>query len=233
MRKYVLFVAAAMAAMSVRADYAVPQWRASAPIKVSAPFMNDSINPAGDKFKVTSLLDNPVRAKVNGIVAEADTTGLLKLDPTPGTLQLLQTQLRSAGFSKPTLKVTSQVPFKVYVNGAEVASKLTVQKDSIDGASTATASMRLEPEHDVTLTVKALVMGEDSVANPTIQVVVEGTGEYNAGPDMQRRFALDDTQYGNRVSGLSMSPDGKYLITNYYNWYSQLRSIVCTTISDL
>lgn len=233
MRKYVLFVAAAMTAMSVRADFAVPQWRAAAPIKVSAPFMNDSINPAGDKFKVTSLLDNPVRAKVSGAVAEADSAGVVKLDAAPGTLQLLQTQLRSAGFSKPTLKVTSQVPFKVYVDGSEVASKLTVQKDSIDGASTATASLRLEPEHDVTLTVKALVMGEDSVAAPTIQVVVEGTGVYNAGPDMQRRFALDDTQYGNRVNGLSMSPDGKYLITNYYNWYSASRQRAWSTLTDL
>lgn len=232
MRKYVLFVAA-MTAMSVRADYAVPQWRAAAPIKVSAPFMNDSINPAGDKFALTSLLDNPVRSKVSGAVAEADSAGILALASAPGTLQLLQTQLRSAGFSKPTLKVTSQVPFKVFVNGAEVASKLTVQKDSIDGASTATASLRLEPEHDVTLTVKALVMGEDSVSSPTIQVVVEGNGDYSAGANMQRRFSLDDTQYGNRVNGLSMSPDGKYLITNYYNWYSASRQRAWSTLTDL
>lgn len=232
MRKYVLFVAA-LAAMSARADYAVPQWRVAAPIKVSAPFMNDSINPSGDKFSMTSLLDNPVRAKVSGAVVEADSAGVVALDAAPGTLQLLQTQLRSAGFSKPTLKVTSQVPFKVFVDGAEVTSKLTVQKDSIDGASTATAALRLEPEHDVTLTVKALVMSEDSVASPTIQVVVEGSGDYTAGADMLRRFALDDTQYGNRVSGLSMSPDGKYLITNYYNWYSATRQRAWATLTDL
>ncbi|MDE6146061.1 MAG: hypothetical protein K2F96_07265, partial [Muribaculaceae bacterium] len=82
MRKYVLFVAA-MTAMSVRADYAVPQWRAAAPIKVSAPFMNDSINPAGDKFALTSLLDNPVRSKVSGAVAEADSAGILALASAP------------------------------------------------------------------------------------------------------------------------------------------------------
>ena len=233
MHKYVLFIAAVMAAMSVRADFAVPQWRAAAPIKVSAPFMNDSINPAGDKFNVTSLLDNPVRAKVSGAVVEADSAGVVQLYAEPGTLQLLQTRLRSKGFSKPTLKVTSQVPFKVYVDGDEVASKLTVQKDSVTEASVATALLRLEPEHDVTLTIKALVMGEDSVSASAVRAVIEGSGEYVAGSDMQRRFSLDDTQYGNRVSGLSMSPDGKYLITNYYNWYSAVRQRVWSTLTDL
>ncbi|MDE6535219.1 MAG: prolyl oligopeptidase family serine peptidase [Muribaculaceae bacterium] len=232
MRKMIFF-AAVMAAMSVRADYSVTQWRASSPIKVAAPFMNDSVNSSGEKFALTSLLDNPVRAKVNGAIVEADTAGVVTLSPEKGTLQLLQTQLRSARFAKPTLKVTSQVPFKVYVDGNEVASKLTAQKDSIDGSSTATASLRLEPKHDVTLTIKALNMAEDSIAAPTIQVTVEGDGEYASGADMQRRFALDDTQYGNRVSGLSMSPDGKYLITNYYNYYNAQRWRVWSTLTDL
>lgn len=232
MRKLVVF-AAVMAALSVRADYAVLQWRAAAPIKVSAPFMNDSVNSAGAKYSLTSLLDNPVRAKVSGAIVEADTAGMVALEPAAGTLQLLQTQLRSEKFAKPTLKVTSQVPFKVFVDGTEVASKLTAQKDSVDAASTATASLRLEPEHDVTLTIKALVMAEDSIANPSLQVCIEGEGNYAAGADMKRRFALDDTQYGNRVSSLAMSPDGKYLITTYYNYYSAQRWRVWSTLTDL
>lgn len=43
MRK-VLFWAAVMAAFCVRADYSVTQWRVSSPMKVAAPFMNDSVN---------------------------------------------------------------------------------------------------------------------------------------------------------------------------------------------
>lgn len=232
MRKLVVF-AAVMAALSVRADYAVSQWRVAAPIKVSAPFMNDSVNSTGAKYSLTSLLDNPVRAKVSGAVAQADTAGVIALDPAPGTLQQMQTQLRSARFAKPTLKVTSQVPFKVYVDGAEVASKLTAQKDSVNTSSTASALLRLEPEHDVTLTIKALVMGEDSIDSPDIRVIVEGDGEFADGAYLKRRFALDDTQYGNRVSGLAMSPDGKYLITNYYNYYSAQRWRVWSTLTDL
>ncbi len=232
MRK-LIFMAAVMAAMGAKADYAVPQWRAAAPIKVSAPFMNDSVNSAGAKYSLTSLLDNPVREKVSGSTVEADTAGIVSLDPAAGTLQLLQTRLRSVKFAKPTLKVTSQAPFKVFVDGAEVASKLTAQKDSVDASSTATASLRLEPEHDVTLTIKALVMAEDSIQTPTLQVVIEGDGDYQSGADLLRRFALDDTQYGNRVSGLSMSPDGKYLITTYYNYYSAQRWRVWSTLTDL
>lgn len=233
MRKVLLLLAAGTLSLAASADYAVPRWRAAAPIRVALPFMNDSINPAGDKFAATSLLDNPVRAKVSGAIAEADTAGTVTLNPAPETLQLLQTALRSERFAKPTLKVISQVPFKVFIDGQEVASKLTVQKDSVDASSTATASLRLEPEHDVELTVKALVMGSDSVADPTVSVVIEGEGNFIADPYLKRRFALDDTQYGNRVSGLSMSPDGKYLITKYYNWYSADRQRSWSTLTDL
>ena len=94
-----IFFAAVMAAISVRADYSVTQWHAAAPMKVSAPFMNDSVNSAGEKYALTSLLDNPIRAKVSGKVVEADTAGVVTLTPEVGTMQVIQTQLRSARFA--------------------------------------------------------------------------------------------------------------------------------------
>lgn len=232
MRKYP-FIISLLAASLPAAAFVVPQWRVSAPIPVAAPFMNDSVNPSGEKFKFTSLLDNSVRQRVEGTVAQADTAGVIALPEVANSIVMLQTQLRSQGFAKPTLKVASQVPFKVYVDGKEVASKLTAERDSLTSASTASAQLRLEPEHDVALTVRALVAEADSVAAPTLSVTVDGDGTFAAGADLKRRFALDDTQYGNRVSGLSMSPDGKYLITNFYNYYSADRWRVYSTLTDL
>lgn len=222
-------VAAALPA----AAFVVPQWRISQPIPVAAPFMNDSVNPTGESFKFTSLLDNNMRRDIDGTIVQADTLGAVALPEAGNTIVVLQTQLRSPKFAKPTLTVKSQAPFKVYLDGKEVASKLSAQRDSLSDASAATAALRLEPEHDVTITVRVLVAESDSIAAPTITATIDGDADYMAGADLPRRFALDDTQYGSRVSGLSMSPDGRYLITNFYNYYSADRWRVYSTLTDL
>ncbi|MDE7387768.1 MAG: S9 family peptidase, partial [Muribaculaceae bacterium] len=53
------------------------------------------------------------------------------------------------------------------------------------------------------------------------------------GPDIKRRFTLDDSEFGNRVSSISMSPDGRWLITKYYNYYSRDRYRVWATLTDI
>mgnify|MGYP000194899080 CR=1 FL=1 len=222
-------------------DISIDNWRISDPISVRAPFMNDSIAPNGDKFKTTDLLKSRVRAEVKGSVLAADTAGIIALTPAPaanGSMQLLQTLVRSERFAKGQLKVTSQLPFIVELDGKEVASKLTAERDSLTAVSTASASLRLEPERDSRLTVKVLAMASDSVAAPNISVIFTpdekfGNTLLSSGPDMARRFTLEDSEYGNRVSGLSMSPDGKYLITRYWNRYDGQRYHTYATLTDL
>lgn len=224
---------ASLLSANAQNEHKLTEWIVAKPLTVAAPFMNDSINPRGDKFKRTNLLDNPLRKEVTGAVTAADSSGVISLAPGSSTMQVMQTRLRSHGFGKPSLKVTSQVPFKVYVDGKEVAAKLTTERDSITPASTASYAMRLEPEHDVTITVRALVMDEDSVTSPTIKAVVTGADSlYVSGANLLRRFALDDTQYGSRVTGLSMSPDGKFLITKFHNAYSAQNQRSYSTLTD-
>ena len=213
----------------------VDSWRLSQPIPVRAPFMNDSISPSGEKFKPTDLLDSRTRREVAGTAVSGDTIALAPAPATNGAIQLMQTQLRSSAFTKGTLRVSSQLPFRVELNGREVASKLSAQRDSLSSASTATASLRLEPERDNTLTLKFLAMAADSVAAPTVSVVLDAdsTAVIACGPDLLRRFNLDDSELGNRVSGLEMSPDGKYLITNYYYNYGEGRYRSFATLTDL
>ena len=243
MKKVVLTVMAASVLCSMAwADFTPQQWHSSASLRVRAPFMNDTVNNSGGKYKPTELLNSKVQPDVakSGTVLTADTAGVIALSaPTAadgGSLQVLQTQLRAERFAKGTLSVTSPVAFKVLLDGADIITKESVQ-DSIRPESTATAQLRLEPEHDVTLTVKVLTMATDSVT-PTVRVTFRPDDKFSevnivAGPDMKRRFALDDTQYGNRVSSVSVSPDGKYLITTYYNYYSADRSRSWSTLTDL
>ena len=236
-----LAVAAVAIGANAATPYRIQSWRVSEPVVVHKPFMNDTVSPKGEKYKMTDLLAGTARAKVQGSVVAADTAGTVTLKAAPADgaqIQMLQTQLRSERFAKGQLKATSQVPFRLMVNGEEVAKKESVERDSVTAASTASASLRFEPEQDMTITVKTLVAASDSVASPTITVEFVPDQEYTAavmqsGPDMLRRFSLDDSQYGNRVSGLSMSPDGKYLITKFYNYYSADRYRVYSTLTDL
>lgn len=242
MKKKTVALLAAFCALLANAEaFKVESWRVSEPIVVRTPFMNDSISPKGDKFKSTDLLNSRTHKNVKGAVMSANTEGVITLAGSPvenATIQVMQTSLRSERFAKGQLKVTSQLPFKVELNGADLTSKLTVEKDSVTAQSTASASLRLEPERDVVLTVRLLAQASDSIENPTVGVVFEPDSEFEnavlvAGPDMLRRFNLDDSQYGNRVSGLSMSPDGKYLITYFYNYYSADRYSSYSTLTDL
>jgi len=242
MNKALLTLMAAAAALSASAsDFIVDSWRASAPITVRLPFMNDTINPSGEKYKPFNLLDSRTRRVVSGETVVADSAGVILLTASPAsnaTIQLLQTSLRSERFAKGKLKVTSALPFKLLLNGAEIASKESAERDSLTDSSTASASLRLEPERDQELTLKLLALASDSVTNPTVSVVFtpdEGFEEAKlvAGPDLLRRFNLDDSQYGNRVSGLRMSPDGKYIITSYYNYYSANSWRTYSTLSEV
>lgn len=237
----VVFAALAATFCGAAKELPVANWRISDPIGVRAPFMNDSIAPDGSKFKATDLLKSRTRAEMKGVAAVADTAGIIALQAAPetnGAMQIMQTLLRSERFTKGQLKVSSQLPFIVELNGSEVASKYSAEKDSLNGSSTAYASLRLEPERDVKLTIKLLAMATDSVQHPNVQVMFVPDAKFentsiSCGPDMLRRFTLEDSEYGNRVSSLSMSPDGKYIIVSYWNRYDGQRYRSWSELVDL
>ncbi|MDE6085720.1 MAG: S9 family peptidase, partial [Muribaculaceae bacterium] len=241
-RKILLVSAIQLTAISLMAEnHVARQWRATAPVTVRAPFMNDTIAPDGKTYKATDVLSSRLHGKMSdGTLLEADTAGIisLKAAATDGTIQMLQSRLRAARFAKGTLKVTSQLPFKVTLDGNDIITKESVQKDSITDASTSSAQLRLEPEHDVLLAVKVLSYATDSVADPTLKVEFVPDEKFKdvevtSGSDLKRRFALNDTEYVNRVRSVSMSPDGKYLITSLSYVYGPGRDRSYSTLTDL
>ncbi len=241
MNKFLSVLLASASIISSTAEVKIDSWGAAQPISVRTPFMNDSISPKGEKYNSFDLLRSRIKPEIPVAQTVADTAGIISLSPAPAnkaTLQLLKTNIRSDRFAKGKLKVTSQLPFIIELNGRELASKTSVEKDSLTSASESSAELRLEPEHDGVLTVKLLALATDSVANPTFKAVFEPDSQFEnasvvCGPELLRRFNLDDTEFGNRVSGLSMSPDGKYLITRFWNKYSLTRNQTFATLTDL
>ncbi len=240
--KTILVSTLALSALPIIAEnHLARQWRTTEPVTVRAPFMNDSIAPDGSAYKTTAPLSAKLRGKMaEGTLVEADSAGIITLTApaSQGTLQMLQSRLRAARFAKGTLKVTSQLPFKVTLDGGDIITKESVERDSVTPSSTATAQLRLEPEHDVLLGVKVLAYASDSVANPTLKVEFVPDEKFAdveifSGSELKRRFALDDSEYTNRVWRVSMSPDGRYLITNYHFNYGKDRARAYATLTDL
>lgn len=52
-------------------------------------------------------------------------------------------------------------------------------------------------------------------------------------PEQKHRFSLDNTVYGNRAIAVSVSPDGKYLLTRYWDNHSLKRSRTYCELTEL
>ena len=101
MIKPLITLLATATAFSASAELKIDQWGASKPIVVRAPFMNDTIAPNGEKYKVTDLLKSRLRDGLETSAVAGDSTGVISLQAAPeanGTLQMLQTRIRSERF---------------------------------------------------------------------------------------------------------------------------------------
>jgi dipeptidyl aminopeptidase/acylaminoacyl peptidase len=242
MKKIVLIgtvASLAMAAGNAVADTAVTDWNVTS-VKVKAPFMNDSISPKGEKYKPTELLSSRMaKHQKNVVEVKADTAGTIALEMAEqdGLLHVLSTQIRAERFAKGQIKVTSQAPFAILLDDKELAKKEGVQRDSVTRESERTANVRLEPERDYNLVVRILSQTADSV-KPTVKVVfVPDKGfdsiQVYSGANLKRRFSIDDSEYGYRIDRVSVSPDGKYLLTKYYDYEDAKHNRYYATLTDL
>lgn len=229
-----------IAATATQAQEKLMQFNVRNAITVRTPIMNDSINPKGEKHTVKALLQTPValRATAPGIVQKTDTAGYLSLAQAgkDNLLYVMETQLRADRFMKGKLKVTSPVRWELFINGESKMVK-DAAEDSLSKASTKEIVLRLEPEMDYEITIKLLSTPGDKTA-PTLKCELVKDEKFKDVactylPDQKKRFALSNTVYGNRVAGVSISPDGKYLLTRYSNNHPENRSRIYSELTEL
>lgn len=227
--------------LGIQAQENLKQYKVRDAISVRIPIMNDSINPKGQKYSDKDLLQTPVvldLANAPTQVLNTDTTGILSLGkPTDGNrIYLISTHLRAERFLKGKLKITSPVRWEVFVNGESKNIKAHAE-DSVSATSSREIALRLEPEADYNITIKLLSKQNDK-AEPSLKCEFIKDNKFkdivcSISPELKKRFALPNTVYGNRVTGVSISPDGKYLLTRYHNNHSLKRSYTYTTLSEL
>ena len=218
--------------MSLHAQEKAAAYKLRPAIALRMPAQSDSINFKGEKFLAKDLLKTSVDLNFDTYAydrVEADTAGYVKVGKAEQDhlLYLFATGLRAERFMKGKLSVSSPARFEVFVNGESKYVKDSAE-DSLSQVRPAEVSLRLEPEADYEIVIKLLSSAGDK-AEPVLKCEFKGDKDFeniafHLAPDLKRRLSLHDTAFGSKVYSVSLSPDGKYLLTYYWDNYSTKRS---------
>lgn len=232
---------AAGSCLHLQAQERLTQYNVREAITVRTPIMNDSINPKGEKFQKKNLLQTPIVLNLPGAPMQklsADTAGVILFDKAvkDNKFYITYGHLRAERFMKGKLKITSPVRFEVFIDGTSKLIK-DAAEDSISSGSSREISLTLEPERDYDITFKLLSTSDDK-SSPSLKCEFIKDKAFENIPCLidagsKKRFALDNTVYGNRTIGVSISPSGKYLLTRYWNNHAAKRSYIYCQLSDL
>ena len=236
-----VFLAATLVACSLGAQAQVIQsYQVRDAVTLRTPILTDSVNTEGRKYETKNLLGTAISLNQDNYVThvmDADTAGFVTLTAADGEhlIYVVSTNIRADRFMKGRLKVTSPARWEAFVDGASKMRKENAD-DSLDVKAARDIALRMEPERDYKVTLKLLVHKDDKAA-PAFKCEVVADKGYEkvnvySGQDLKRRFALDNTVYGNRVIDVAMSPSGKYLYTRYWYNYSKDRQHVYAQLTD-
>lgn len=240
-RKTLLLGVCLMVGVSLHAQDRITKYKVRDAIAVRQPIMNDSINQKGEKYALKNLLQTPVVLDMPQAVChlqQTDTTGILKLTKADkaAKLYVIHARLRAENFLKGKLKISSPARFEVFINGESKVIKEGVE-DSLSASSSRDFALMLEPEKDYEVTIKLLSVAADK-AEPTLQTELIKDDLYktivcHADVEALKRFTIDHTMSGDRVSSVAISPSGQYLLTTYSHHYGQKRSYTHHELSNV
>ncbi len=239
-KKILLFVMACLSvANAVKAD-TIGQMRLVRNVAVHRPLTTDSINVKGE-FPDFYRLMLQARIPLGDECAEAreltaDSSGYIMLDKQDGNrIYLFTTRLRADRFANATLRFYSPSRFEVYVDGAMRQSKMSVE-DSVTLSDFSEVRLRMEPQVLYKVAVKMLVADSDSCA-PAIKgewsLRNDTITESACSPSLKGRYLLPNTIYGSRVHQVNISPDGRYLLTTYWDNFGEKSSNHYTILSEV
>ena len=239
MKKIIFASALLLLGLSARSQEKVTEFEVAPAFTVRMPLQGDSINQKGEKFGVAELLKTNIPLDLEEAVRiSADTAGYVTVDKpeADNRLYVFSTRMRAERFMKGKLKVTSPARFEVFVNGESKRAKTTAE-DSLSQVQPVVIDLRMEPEADYEVAIKLLSTSEDK-AQPVLKCEWEKNKEFaeldcRIAPDLKRRLSLFDTNFGSRVASVSLSPDGKYLLTRYSDNYDLKRSRTHTELTEV
>lgn len=229
----------AAAGAGVCANLNLESWKMLPPVAVREPVMVDSLNAAGEKYAESNLLDftqmrTAGKRGYTEVKAAASDSAWVRMPEASASPVIYEyvTPVRAERFAKGTIEVKSSLRYKFYVDGEEKGGSAETGSES-----SVKVPLTLEPQADRELRIRLLSMPGDTMA-PQFRVVYQPDDEYadvavRSEAGMKRRFSLDDSEFGGRVSSMSLSPDGRWLLMRVTDKHTVDNSDNELTLTDL
>lgn len=207
MRKNMLLLAAICSCYNLFAEKViVKQFRYAGPYEVKKPFLQDSLDVNSKKFTEKELVKTAIpfsNVRQSAQFLETDTNGESML---PGTSQachigLASFYLNSDRYVKGALQIKGPETYEVYINNEK--------QTPADGK----IALTLEP-HRYEVVIKYL-SEKDKTGSLKVTFETEAEAVVTATTDPEKRYTISDVFDGTRMRSVSLSPDGKYLLTAY------------------
>ncbi|MDE5773453.1 MAG: prolyl oligopeptidase family serine peptidase [Muribaculaceae bacterium] len=221
------FSLAAVVAFASVTEMKIPAFRKSDVVEFRLPTVPDSCEAKVNVFKTSDLLKSVVpdnsrfwrNQSQDWTTILPDTVGVYHLnlkrsdsgEAGSAAVQKMAVTLRPDRYFKGAIKVTTPLAAAVYVNGEKIADKVT--QDSVAGD--VKGEIAILPYRDARVEIHFLDNGAINSA-PEAKIVLEpavGSEDVTFASDTQQNlFNIMTTVSAPRVSTVTVSPDGKYMI---------------------
>ncbi|WP_165020711.1 prolyl oligopeptidase family serine peptidase [Dysgonomonas sp. ZJ279] len=205
-----------------------------APVKITSPIKVDTTNLKGNKFTEKDLLKMSLNipdqvAFIKHLSPNNDGYFTLDKPTNEATFQLFSFYVGSHRFAKPTLKVMSPNMLEIYIDDKLITTKSTTE-DSLHLGKEAKATLSPYPQPN-RIVIKILGTAK-SKAPDAFKVFIENedkdsTTTYTIANTNKRPINFTDIMKGKRVSNISISPNGQYILLGYRNSFGE--KIITTT----
>ncbi|WP_075558960.1 S9 family peptidase [Parabacteroides timonensis] len=211
MKRNILLLAAICSCYNLFAEeVTVKQFRYAGPYEVKKPFLNDSLDVNSKKFTEKELLKTAipfsnVRQSTQLLDANTNGEGQLPASSQPYQIGLASFYLNSDRYVKGDLSVKGPETYEVYINNEK--------QIPADGKIT----LSLEP-HRYEVVIKYLAEA-NKAESLKVTFNTEAEAVVTATTNPEKRYTISEVYNGTRFRSVSLSPNGKYLLTAYQTTY--------------
>ena len=215
MKKQIILAGAlCMGLLASAENIDVKSFRYAGPFVVQQPYLVDSVDVNSKAFAMKNLLDTPL--SFEQLSQSTTFEGEVLPKTTDGyALHLVGFHLQNNAYTEAKLDIKGIANYQLFVDGKKQAG----------------GSLTLEPAtHEIVIKYLSEADKTDSLK---VSVQTEKNGIISLRQDGKRNYTLNDVMHGTRFSGVSLSPNGKFLMTSYRTSQVGGRSSGMTRITEL
>ena len=169
------------------------------PYGLFAPLMVDSVDVNGKPLASPAEAVTPPTLNTAGKFHTAWDGAQLPMDPYP-SVNILSFDFENTSYASPVVEIKGIPEYTMYLDGKKVEGD----------------RLSLRPQtHNIAISYVSRPADADKADSLSVALESDGHAGFSLRNDGKRRYTLDDVLHGDHITGVEMSPDGKYLITSY------------------